>query len=125
MAMPIPCCFCRRSKPDIALFHAPLADRAGNVWIGRRRELVTMAHAARVTLVTVERIQEEDLFASEASAVGSLSSLYVGAIAEAPKGAWPLGLAEHYAPDDVHLAAYAAAARGEKGFRDYLARHVL
>ena len=84
-----------------------------------------MAHAARVTLVTVERIQEEDLFASETSAAGSLSSLYVGAIAEAPKGAWPLGLAEHYAPDDVHLAAYAAAARGETGFRDYLARHVL
>src|SRR5205823_5657370 len=26
-------------KPDIALFHAPMADRHGNVWIGRRREL--------------------------------------------------------------------------------------
>src|SRR5580700_9029356 len=38
-------------KPDFALFHAPLADRAGNVWIGRRRELATMAHAAGVTLV--------------------------------------------------------------------------
>ena len=34
-------------KPDVALFHAPLADRDGNVWIGRDRELVTMAHAAR------------------------------------------------------------------------------
>ena len=33
-------------KPDVALFHAPLADRDGNVWIGRQRELVTMAHAA-------------------------------------------------------------------------------
>jgi len=112
-------------KPDIALFHAPLADRAGNVWIGRRRELATMAHAARMTLVTVERIQEQDLFAREASAAGSLSSLYVSAVAEAPKGAWPLGLAEHYAPDDVHLTDYAAAAGGETGFRDYLARHVL
>jgi glutaconate CoA-transferase subunit A len=29
--------------------HVPLADRAGNVWIGRRRGLATMAHAARVT----------------------------------------------------------------------------
>jgi glutaconate CoA-transferase subunit A len=110
--------------PEIALFHAPLADRTGNVWIGRRRELVTMAHAARMTLVTVERIQDEDLFASEASAAGSLSSLYVSAIAEAPKGAWPLGLAEHYAPDDSHLAAYAEAARHDAGFRDYLAHHI-
>ncbi len=111
--------------PDVALFHAVLADRAGNVWIGRRRELATMAHAARRTLVTVERIQEEDLFAREASAAGALSSLYVSAVAEAPRGAWPLGLAEHYPADDAHLAAYAAAARSEPGFRDYLARHVL
>ena len=37
--------------PDIALFHAPLADRHGNVWIGKARECMTMAHAARRTLV--------------------------------------------------------------------------
>ena len=29
-------------RPDVALFHAPMADRNGNVWIGRQRELVTM-----------------------------------------------------------------------------------
>ena len=33
-------------KPDVALIHAPMADRFGNVWIGRQRELATMAHAA-------------------------------------------------------------------------------
>ncbi len=109
--------------PDIALFHAPLADRAGNVRIGRRRELVTMAHAARRSLVTVERIGEEDLMASEASASGTLSSLYVEAVAEAPRGAWPLGLAEHYPADLDHLADYAAAAASETGFAAYLARH--
>src|SRR6185369_17226768 len=38
-------------SPDVALFHAPMADRAGNVWIGRQRELVTMAHAAKRTIV--------------------------------------------------------------------------
>src|SRR6516162_1587428 len=37
-------------KPDVALFHAPLADRDGNVWIGRDRELATMAHAAAKTV---------------------------------------------------------------------------
>jgi len=25
-------------RPDVALFHAPMADRDGNVWIGRQRE---------------------------------------------------------------------------------------
>jgi glutaconate CoA-transferase subunit A len=109
--------------PDVALFHAPLADRKGNIWIGRRRELATMAHAARRTLVTVERIQDEDLLADETSAAGTLSSLYVTAIAEAPKGAWPLGLAELYATDDAHMALYAAAARTEEGFRNYLGEH--
>jgi glutaconate CoA-transferase subunit A len=111
--------------PEIALFHAPSADRQGNVWIGRRRELVTMAHAARKTLVSVEKIVDGNLMASEASAAGTLPSLYVTALAEAPRGAWPLGLAEDYAPDGAHLAAYAEAARSEQGFRDYLGQYVL
>jgi glutaconate CoA-transferase subunit A len=111
--------------PEIALFHASAADRRGNVWIGRRRELATMAHAARLTLVSVEKIVEEDLMAGEASAAGTLSSLYVGAVAQAPRGAWPLGLAEDYARDDDHLALYANAARSEQGFRDYLGQYVL
>jgi glutaconate CoA-transferase subunit A len=111
--------------PEIALFHAAAADRQGNVWIGRRRELVTMAHAARKTLVSVEKIVDENLMASEASAAGTLSSLYVSAVAEAPRGTWPLGLGEDYAPDGAHLAAYAEAARSEQGFRDYLSQYVL
>src|SRR5215210_9533482 len=41
-------------NPDVALFHAPMADRAGNVWIGRQRDLATMAHAAVKTVVTEE-----------------------------------------------------------------------
>src|SRR5580658_4044761 len=34
-------------KPDVALLHAAMADRFGNVFIGTQRELVTMAHAAQ------------------------------------------------------------------------------
>ena len=37
--------------PDVTLIHAPLADRQGNVWIGVRREMMVMAHAAKTTLV--------------------------------------------------------------------------
>ncbi len=111
--------------PEIALFHSPAADRDGNVWIGRRRELVTMAHAARITLVTVEKIVEESLLASEASAAGTLPALYVSAIAEAPRGSWPLGLGDDYAADGAHLVAYAEAARSDDGFRGYLEEFVL
>src|SRR5205085_4854687 len=77
--------------PDVALFHAPEADRFGNVRIGRRRELATMAYAAKVTLVTVERISETPLLHDEDSAAGVLPALYVERIAVVPRGAWPIG----------------------------------
>lgn len=109
-------------KPDVALFHAAKADRDGNVWIGRRRELVSMAHAAKQTMVTVEEIVDTSLLASEDSAAGVLPALYVSAIAEAPRGAWPLGLAGSYPVDEAALARYAEAARTEAGFRDWLAQ---
>jgi glutaconate CoA-transferase subunit A len=111
-------------RPDFALFHAPMADREGNVWIGRRREVMTMAHAAAKTIVTVERIHEGDLLADEASAAGVLPALYVEAVAIAEHGAWPLPLAGEYGRDDTHLAEYARLAATEDGFRRYLDRFV-
>jgi glutaconate CoA-transferase subunit A len=79
-------------RPDIALFPAALADRLGNVWIGVRRELMRMAHAARTTLVTVEAITDDDLLADDRTAAGTIPALYITGIAEARRGAWPLGL---------------------------------
>lgn len=107
-------------RPDIALFHAARADRSGNVWIGRRRELATMAHASAVSFATVERIVDEDLMATEDSAAGTLPAFYVDAIARAPRGAWPLGLLDLYPADHAELERYVAAARTDAGFADYL-----
>lgn len=115
-----PIVFLPAIRPDVALFHAPKADRDGNVWIGRRRELATMAHAATRSLVTVEEIVDGSLLADEATAAGVLPSLYVEAVARAPRGAWPLGCQDLYDADDAELARYAAAARTEAGFRDWL-----
>jgi glutaconate CoA-transferase subunit A len=112
-------------KPDIALFHAPYADERGNVWVGERRELVTMAHAAASTLVTVEEIRPGDLMEDVTVAAGLLPALYVSAIAEAPRGAWPLGLPGFYEPDRAHLADYVALAKTEDGFARYCATHVM
>lgn len=109
-------------KPDVALFHAAKADSEGNVWIGRRRELVTMAHAAASTIVTVEEIVGGSLVADETMAAGVLPGLYVDAVAEAPRGAWPLGLQDIYPADEAALGAYAEAARSESGFRAWLDR---
>jgi len=111
-------------RPDVALFHAPLADREGNVWIGRDRELATMAHAAANTVVTVEKLSEASLFDDPTLAAGALGGFYVHAIAVAPSGAWPLALADHYAADAAHLSEYARMAANADGFAAYLDRHV-
>jgi glutaconate CoA-transferase subunit A len=110
--------------PDVALFHAALADRRGNVWIGRQRELATMAHASKSTLVTVEALHEGDLMADERTAAGCLPELYVSAVAVAPRGAAPLGFADAYAEDADHLGLYARLAATPEGFRRYLDEHV-
>jgi len=109
---------------DVALFHAPMADRAGNVWIGRQRELILMAHAARTSVVTVERICDEDLLADPALAPGTLAGFYVGTVAVAPRGAWPLMLPGSYAADEAHLSEYAGLAATADGFARYLDRYV-
>ena len=57
-------------------------------------------------------------------AAGTLPALYVTALAEAPQGAWPLGLAGRYEPDRDHLAEYARLAKSEEGFAAYCAAHV-
>ena len=111
-------------KPDVALLHAPMADRFGNVWIGRQRELVTMAHAATRTIATVETIVDNDLLADPLTAAGTLPGFYVETIAVAERGAWPLPLPDHYAADAEHLALYAKQAATAEGFTDYLDRYV-
>jgi glutaconate CoA-transferase, subunit A len=111
-------------RPDVALFHASMADAQGNVWIGRRRELVTLAHAASRTVVTVERLHDGDLLADPVLAAGTLPGFYVAAVAVAPRGAWPLPLAEHYPVDAAHMAEYARLAATDEGFRRYLDEHV-
>lgn len=107
-------------KPDVAVFHAPMADRFGNVWIGRRRELAAMAYASDIVLVTVERIVDENLLANELTAAGVLPALYVTAVASAPRGAWPYGVWGEYAADTAEIARYAQAARTADGFCSYM-----
>jgi len=111
-------------RPDVALFHVPLADRFGNVWIGRDRELMAMAHAARATVVTAEAMWDGNLLEDPLRAPATLAGFYVEAVALAPRGAWPLALPGHYAADAAHLAEYAGLAATASGFERYLDRYV-
>lgn len=111
-------------RPDVTLIHAPMSDRNGNVWIGRRRELAVAAHASAVTLVTVEKIMDADFMSDDRMATGVLSNVYVTAVSHQPKGAWPLSFGKEYEEDTAHLRHYVESARTEEGFKAYLERHV-
>ncbi len=112
-------------RPDVALFHARWADEAGNVWIGRRRELATAAHAALKTFVTYEERKAGDMLEDELLAPGVVSSIYIAATAKAERGAWPLAMPGVYGVDDLHMSQYAKAARTDEGFQRYLEEWVL
>ena len=108
-------------RPDYALIHAPYADRNGNLFVGRRRDLVLMAQASRLgALATVEEVRVVDLFASEETAAGTLPAIYVASTAIAVHGAWPVGLGDHYEIDEAHFRRYAELARTSDGFARYL-----
>jgi glutaconate CoA-transferase subunit A len=110
--------------PDVALFHARWADEAGNVWVGRRQELATIAHASRACYVTYEELKPGDMLEDELLAPGCISSVYVTAVASAPRGAWPLGVPGLYGIDDAHVQQYARFAKTAEGFRQYLEEFV-
>jgi glutaconate CoA-transferase subunit A len=110
--------------PDVALLHAPRADSAGNVWIGRQRELATLAHAAKRTVVTVEQLHDGNLLDDPQLAAGTLPGFYVDAVAIVQHGAWPLPLPDHYPADLAHLAEYARLAATADGFAQYLEKYV-
>ena len=105
---------------DILIFHASKADINGNVQIGRRRELATLAHASKKVYVTVEEIVDEDFFDCELKAAATLPSLYVDGISLAKKGAWPCGLTDCYEIDGNEMNKYAKSAKYQETFDEYI-----
>ena len=111
-------------RPDLALFHPPWPIAPATCG-SRTAGTMVMAHAARLTLVTVEEITDEDLLADDRTAAGTIPALYVTAIADVERGAWPIALRGHYSADAEHLRLYAEQARTPDGFQRYLQQHVL
>ena len=105
---------------DILIFHASKADINGNVQIGRRRELATLAHASKKVFVTVEAIVDEDFFDCELKAAATLPSLYVDGISLARNGAWPCGLTDYYEIDSNEMSKYAKSAKYQETFDEYM-----
>ncbi len=111
-------------RPDIALIHVALADRFGNLWMGRQLEQKMMAGAAHKTFVTAEKITDGNIMENEELAVACISSLYVTGIAPAPGGALPLDMPGLYPMDRDRVQEYAAASGGGEKYQSWLAENV-
>jgi glutaconate CoA-transferase subunit A len=112
-------------KPDVALIHAPVGDKYGNVWVGVRREQMLMAHAASETFVTVEEIVDGNLMHDLKMKAGTIPGLYISGITEANRGAWPLGIPGGYNADHEHLRRYVDLAKTDEGFQQYMQEFIL
>ena len=108
----------RAIRPDVTILHAPYADRSGNVWFGRARGSLDLAHAAKRVLVSVDRVVDENLMDDERDAAGTIPNFYVEAIAVQPGGSDPMMLDGSTDIDTV--TRYMAMAQTPEGFQQFL-----
>ena len=99
-------------------------DKNGNIQIGRRRELATLAHASTKVFVTTEKILDIDFFEDELSAATCLPALYIDGISVVQNGAWPCALPGVYGADNDEIKKYSIAAKTKKGFDDYMKNYL-
>jgi glutaconate CoA-transferase subunit A len=110
-------------SPDVALIHASVGDRRGNLHFDKPYVLdERFASASKRVVATVERLASTE----EVRAAGiTVPAHLVAAVAEAPFGAHPTSCYPDYAYDRTHLREYVAAAATMEGATEYLERFVL
>lgn len=118
---------CRALVPDVALVHAHLADRAGNVaydptilW----PDIGIFPKAARRVIVSADEIVDSSVLRRDPDRT-VLPGFVVDAVVEVPFGAHPTSFHPLYGYDARFHRAWAAAARDDEQARAFLATHVL
>lgn len=109
--------------PDVALIHAPMGDRHGNLHLDQPYVLdERFAAASAMVVATVDQMVSTE----EVAAAGvTIPAHAVAAVAEVPFGAHPSSCYPGYAYDRIHLAAYIkAASAGGADLEGYLDRYV-
>jgi glutaconate CoA-transferase subunit A len=110
-------------QPDVALLHASLADRRGNLHFEQPYVLdERFAAASRRVVATAEALVSTEEVAKAGIVV---PAHLVVAVAEVPFGAHPASCYPRYAYDRQHLATYVeAATAGAEALASYLERYV-
>jgi glutaconate CoA-transferase subunit A len=110
-------------KPDVALLHAPLGDRYGNLHLQQPYVLdERFASSSARVVATVERL----VSTADVAANGvTIPAHLVAAVAEVPFGAHPTSCYPEYAYDREHLSTYVKAAQsGGEDLAGYLKTYV-
>jgi glutaconate CoA-transferase subunit A len=108
---------------DVAILHAQAADRWGNVY--RERPNTTddidplMASAARHVIVSVEEIVDTDdpRFSRDDVVI---PGMWVDAVVESPRGAWPTACDGRYGVDLEAVQSYLDTSVTDEGVRDWV-----
>lgn len=100
---------------DVAIIHAPIADRFGNArLLGNLAIDQELSLAAKCVIITAEEIVDE------LDAPLELTGLSVTAVVPTPRGAWPTSCYPHYPLDGEEILRYIDACAAEK-FEEYIA----
>jgi glutaconate CoA-transferase subunit A len=106
---------------DLAIVHVQEADPDGNARVkGSLFEDLIMIQAAKRVVITAERIVAPDTFLAEPERA-TISSLYVDAVVEAPRGAWPTSCHGRYPEDRAYLAGFLQASKTDTELWRFLA----
>lgn len=124
-----PYCLFPAFRPDVALIHAHVADRLGNVQLDPKRELdnevdTLIAKSANKVIVSVEQVVSED-YIHENPHLTILPKFFVDHVVELPFGAHPTACDCRYDYDLDFLKEYQDSARSPEGFQEFLKRYVL
>jgi glutaconate CoA-transferase subunit A len=117
---------CRKLVPDVALIHAHLADRQGNIqyeptilW----PDIGIMPKAARRVIVSAEEIVDTEVLRKHPERT-ILPGFVVDAVVEVPYGAHPTSFFPRYGYDARFHRAWAEAARDDAAAMAFLERFV-
>jgi glutaconate CoA-transferase, subunit A len=101
-------------KCDVAVIHAPIADRFGNARLrGNLAVDQEISMVAKRVIVTAEEIVDE------LNAPIELTGLSVSTVVHVPRGAWPTSCYPNYAVDGEEILRYIDACAADK-FSTYL-----
>jgi glutaconate CoA-transferase subunit A len=109
-----------RLVPDWAVIHVPEADARGNARMyGTPFWDRLAARAAGRVLITAERIVASEVLA-ERPELTAIPELFVAAVVEAPRGAWPGSCFPEYDVDYEAVERYLVQARESAGLNEHL-----